>query len=118
MQRNRQHAADLGARAFDVRHHAGGRQRDTPLGNADAFAVRHDQDGVAHGLEIIQRLAHAHHDDIGDAALAARDDAVGRPRAARPVAEPVAGRQHLAGDFAGGEIAHQALRAGMAERAG
>src|SRR5262245_6440404 len=35
-----------------------------------------------------------------------------------PVAETVARDHDLADDLAGGEIAHQALRAGMAERAG
>ena len=38
--------------------------------------------------------------------------------AARPVAEPVARDHHLPDDLAGGEVAHQALRAGVAERAG
>ena len=44
-------------------------------------------------------------------------DAVGRPRAARPVAQSVARHHHLADDLAGGEIAHQALGAGVAEGA-
>ena len=39
------------------------------------------------------------------------------PGTARPVAEPVARRHHLADDLARGEVAHQALRAGMAKRA-
>ena len=37
---------------------------------------------------------------------------------AQEVAEPVARDHHLADDLAGGEIAHQPLRAGVAERAG
>ena len=37
---------------------------------------------------------------------------------ARPVAEPVARDHHLADDLAGREVAHQPLRAGVAERAG
>ena len=84
----------------------------------DALAVRDDQQRVAHGVEIIERLAHAHHHDIGDAALAGRHHAVGRPVAARPIAQAVARHHHLADDFAGGEIAHQALRAGVTECAG
>ena len=39
-------------------------------------------------------------------------------RAARPVAEPVARDHHLPDDLAGREVAHEALRAGVAERAG
>ncbi len=46
-----------------------------------------------------------------------RHDAVGRPRTARPVTQPVARHHHLADDLAGGEVAHQTLRAGVAERA-
>ena len=42
---------------------------------------------------------------------------VGRVRAG-PIAEAVARHHHLADDLAGREIAHQALRAGVAERAG
>ncbi len=41
-----------------------------------------------------------------------------RRRAARPVAEPVARDHHLPDDLARREIAHEALRAGVAERAG
>ena len=56
-----------------------------------------------------QRLAHAHQHDVGEQALAARR---------RPLAVGVARHQDLADDLAGGQIAHQALRAGVAERAG
>ena len=89
----------------------GGRQRDAAAGNADAFIVGDDQQRVAHRLEIIQRLAHAHHHHIGDEAAAGRGFAVG------PVVEAVARHHDLADDFARGEVAHQPLRAGVAERA-
>ena len=52
-----------------------------------------------------------------------RSPPVGRPGAVRAlhaeaVAEPVARHHHLADDLAGREVAHQPLRAGVAERAG
>ena len=115
VQRDRQHGADLLAGARDVRHHARRRQRDAPLGNAEALAVGDDVEAVAHGLEIVQRLAHAHHDDVGDEALFSPSPR--RRRRALPIVEPVARQHHLADDLARREIAHQALRAGMAERA-
>ena len=111
MQRDRQHDADFVAGADDVRHHARGRQRDTAAGNADAFIVGDDQQRIAHRVEIIERLAHPHHDDIGD------EPAAGRRLAIGPVVEAVARHHDLADDFTRREIAHQPLRAGVAERA-
>src|SRR5262249_59801991 len=71
VERYREHAADLSARARNIRHHARGGERDAALGDGDPLAVRRDQERVAHRLEIVKRLAHAHHDDVGDEALAA-----------------------------------------------
>ena len=70
-------------------------------------------------LEIVERLAHAHHDDVGDlAALGRHDGAVtacrGRgksPSRSRAVISCVE-------DLLGRQVAHQLLRAGVAERAG
>ena len=52
-----------------------------------------------------------------------RSPSVGSPGALQPlraeeVAKPVARDHHLADDLTGGEVAHQPLRAGVAERAG
>ncbi len=74
---------------------------------------------VAHILEIVERLAHPHHHDVGDAALALGRQALALGAlGAEKIAEPVARDHDLADDLAGRQIAHQALRAGMAERAG
>ena len=43
MQGDRQHDANLGAGANDVRHHARGRERDAPARDADTFIVGHDR---------------------------------------------------------------------------
>ena len=115
MQRDREHGADFVAGADDVGHHARGRQRDPPLGNAEPVAVGDHAERVAHRLEIVERLAHAHHDDIGDEPLLGLG--TGRRRRPLPIVEPVARQDDLADDLARREIAHQALRAGMAERA-
>src|SRR5262249_9549212 len=77
--------------------------------NADALIVGDDQKRIAHRLEIVKRLAHAHHHDVGDEPALAL--AVG------PVIETIPRHHHLADDLARGEVAHQALRAGVAERA-
>ncbi len=69
-------------------------------------------------LEIIERLAHAHHHDIGDlAALGGHHGAVGRVLV-REIAKPVACGQKLRQNFFRREVAHQLLRTGMAEGAG
>src|SRR5262249_30883272 len=85
---------------------------------ARAAAAAVDRAPSAPRLEIIKRLAHPHHDHVGyePAALARRPRAV-RGLRAGPVAKPVARQQHLADDLAGREIAHQALRPGVAEGA-
>ncbi len=74
--------------------------------------------GVAHRLEIVERLAHAHHHDVGDLAALRRHDGALRRLAIGEIAEAVARDQQLREDFLGGQIAHQLLRAGVAEGAG
>src|SRR5665811_843897 len=100
--------------ARNLRHDAGGRQRDAALGHREAFAIGGNGAGVAHVLEIVERLAHAHEHDIGDLAFAA-----GKPRrvfgdGARPIADTVAGQHDLSDDLVRREIAHEPLRAGVA----
>ncbi len=85
------------------------------LREAKAIAVGDNMQRVAHRLEIVQRLAHAHHDDVGDEPLL-RIGAGGRG-GTLPVGKPIARQHHLTDDLARRQIAHQALRAGMAERA-
>ena len=68
---------------------------------------------VAHGFEIVERLAHSHHHDVRDQSLFR----VAPARRALPIVETVAREHDLARDLAGSKIAHQPLRAGVAERA-
>ena len=65
-------------------------------------------------VEIVERLAHAHHHDVGDEpalAGASRLSACG----VGEIAEPVARHQELADDLLGRQVAHELLRAGVAE---
>ncbi len=120
VQRDRQHDADLVAGPLDLGHDAGGRERDAALGQRHAVAVGGDQQGLLDLVEIVERLAHAHHHDVGDLAAFAPARVARRARrvAVGEVAEPVARHQQLGEDFLGGQVAHQLLRAGVAERAG
>src|SRR5690606_17310694 len=89
---------------------------------------RSDQKGVLDVLVIVERLAHAHHHHIGNGAVVAfaaagaawggYEAAIVGPDAARKIAEALARHQDLAEDFPCSEIAHERLRAGVAERAG
>src|SRR3546814_5805955 len=62
------------ATAADHRHHAGGRQRDASLRDCDALVVHHDLQRLGDGVEIVQRLAHAHHHDVGQHAAVLRSE--------------------------------------------
>ena len=99
VQRDGQHDADLLAGAHDLRHDAGGRQRDAALRQRQAVAVRRDQQRLLDRLEIVERLAHAHHDDVGDLAALGGHDGAGRRVAIGEVAEPVARRHQLRRGF-------------------
>ena len=57
-------AADFLRGAGDFGDDAGCGQRDAATRQSDAFAVHRDLHRVADVLEIIQRLAHAHQDDV------------------------------------------------------
>ena len=65
-------------------------------------------DGVGDAVQIVERLAHAHEDDVGEPAVFL---------GGRPFAEVVAGHLHLGDDLGGGQVAHQGLGAGVAEGA-
>ena len=99
-------------------HNAGSRKRDAALGKRNAVAVRGDQQRVFDIVEIVERLAHAHHDNVGNlAAFGWNNRAHGRIGIG-PIAKAVSCDQQLGKDFLGCQIAHQFLRAGMAEGAG
>src|SRR3546814_1455600 len=88
--------------------------RDLGQGKSEAFGVQCDGDGCGSVLVVVERLAHAHEHDVGDLAAFGRRSAI----VPGPLAEVVAGHHDLAHDLGRGEIAHQALGAGMAELAG
>ena len=72
---------------------------------------------IADIVKIIQRFTHAHQHDVGDFVL--RVGQAGRVVSfrANPVADPVSRQHDLSHDIAGAEVAHQFLRARMAEGA-
>src|SRR5262249_6224057 len=93
----------------------------------DPAAARRDKERVSHRLEIVERLAHAHHDDVRDETLAAlplltgarcRMGGVVGARRSKPIVEAIARDRDLTDDLAGREVAYEPLRAGVAERAG
>jgi len=110
MQRDRQHDAHFVAGADDVRHHARVdsvmRRREMPMPSlSDAI-----NSASRTASKLYSGSPHPHHHHVGDEAAAGRGLAVG------PVVETVARPPSLADDLAGGEIAHQPLGAGVAER--
>ena len=109
VQRDREVDAELGAAALDHRHHARGRERDLAPRDRQPLVVHDDLQRLRDVVVIVERLAHAHQHDVGELPVV-----LGR----RPFAERVARQHHLADDLGGVEIAHQALRAGVAEVAG
>ena len=91
------------------------RRRERPRPSLSA----HHPDGRDHVVRVVERLAHAHEHDVRHeaAAVGRHERAVGRRRAG-PVADPVPRDDELRHDLGGGQVAHEALRAGVAERAG
>ncbi len=68
MQRDREHGRGLGAEPSNLRHDARGRDGDPPFRQSEPVAVGKHADRIAHIFEIIERLAHAHEDDVRDGA--------------------------------------------------
>ena len=99
MQRNRQHGAGLLAPARNLRNDAGGGQRDAALGDREALAIGGNGHGIAHIIEIVERLAHAHEHHIGDLAFRVRNAALVFGDGARPIAKTVARHHDLADDL-------------------
>ena len=73
--------------------------------------IHHDLQRLGDILIIIERLTHAHDDDVGKMA---RRAILG----AWPFTIGIARRDELADDFRRSQIAHQGLRAGVAKAAG
>ena len=95
------------------RHEARRRQRDAAARQAVGVVVEHQPQRRHDVVEVGERLAHAHHHDVGDRRAALLDpgraDAVGEQRAVRV--------PELADDLGGRQVAVEALLAGRAERA-
>ncbi|KAG1240551.1 hypothetical protein G6F68_017549 [Rhizopus microsporus] len=106
MQRHRQRHVAFGRQAIDLRHQAGGRQGHALVGQAVAQVVTHHAHGAHDVVEIHQRLAHAHHHHVGEAA-----------HLVRHVAQVACGNPHLADDLGGGQVAVEALMPGRAKAA-
>ena len=109
VQRHREVDPELGADAGDHRHHPRGRQRDLAARDRQPLRVHHDLQRRRDIVVIVERLAHPHQHDVGQLPVLLRR---------RPFAERVARHHDLPDDLGRAQIAHQALRAGMAEAAG
>ena len=66
VQRHRQTDRADGCQAVDGRHQTRGAERDPPLRQPERAVVQHEAQRGHHGVEVQQRLAHAHEDDVGD----------------------------------------------------
>ena len=107
VQGNRQrHVADF-AELVDHRHQTGSGQGDALVGQAESKIVAHHAHRTHDIVEVKQRLAHAHHHDVGQLALQMRH-----------VAQMPGGNEYLTDDFRGRKIAIETLRPGRTERAG
>ena len=72
VQRDRQVHPQLRAAAPHGRHHAGRREGDAALGDGDALAVHDDAERLGHVVVIVERLAHAHHHQVGELPIGRR----------------------------------------------
>ena len=119
VERDRQHRAHFIAQRANLRHNTGSGNSDATLGQRQSIAIAEHTDCLAHMVKIIQRLAHAHEDDVGhDARTLARDQAIGWRCQAGIIPQHVARHDQLRDNFLRSQVAHEALSAGMAEGAG
>ena len=87
--------AFLRRHAQDVRHVSDGADRDARGPDRAAAGVGNNVHGFHDGVVVVERLAHAHEDEVAEAAV----------RMAR--GERAADVLHLRDDFPGGEVAHE-----------
>ena len=113
VQAHRQRHRACIAQPVEGRDDARGRQRHAPARQPVGVVVEHDVHGGDDVVEVGERLAHAHHHDVGDRMPSLLDPGRGR----------VVGKQRtvrvpqLADDLGDAEVAVEALLAGRAERA-
>ncbi len=98
--------------AVDGGNDAGGRNRDASPGQSVAVIVEHEPQRRDEGVEVCQRLTHAHQHHVADDALAfvRGTGCLDRPQGA-------IGMPELADDFGGRQVTVETLLAGRAERA-
>ena len=113
VQRNRQHGAGALAQLLDAGRDAGRAHRDAAARDGNAVAIRYRVDCGGDVVQIVQRLAHAHEHDVGERPVAVIERTLRRG----PLAQRIARDQHLRDDLLRGQVAHQFLRAGVAESA-
>ena len=106
MQGHRERAVGFLRELVDLRHEAGGRERDAATRDVEAKIIEHDAHCGHDITEVGERLAHAHQHDIGH-----------RPQPAGLEAEFAVGEPDLADDLGGGEVAVETLLRRRAERA-
>ena len=92
---------------IDHRHHTRGGHRDAAPGQAVAMIVQHHAQRRNQGRVILQGLAHAHHDDVGNDPLAALP----------PLPQSVLSVPELRHDLGGAQIATESLMPGRAKPA-
>ena len=108
MERDGEVDAQFLAAPFHDRHDAGGREGQLAARNGDAVAVGQNTGGAGDVVVVVERLAHAHQDDVGDLPVEP-----GRG----PVAQRIPRQHQLPDDLAGVQVAHPGLGAGVAEAA-
>jgi hypothetical protein len=94
------------------RHDARRGHRDAPARQAVGVVVEHEPQRRHERIVVEQRLAHAHHDDVGDDALA-----LARYGAGRRLAQRELGHAQLADDLARRQVARKTLLARGAKTA-
>ena len=108
VQGNGQHGPGARAQRFQLRNNAAGRDRDPAPRQGNALAVRDHIHGLSHSVQIIERLAHAHKDDIGQLAPLCRR---------RPFAQIIACHLHLSDNLSRRQVPHEGLGARVTEGA-
>ncbi len=115
--------ADFLAAALHHRDHATGRKRDATLRKGQPVPIHHKLERVADVVEIVQRLTHAHHHDVGEQAsvssVVSSVFCVIEPvhHTLGPFSESVTREHHLPDDFTRCQVADQPHRAGGAKGA-
>ena len=115
MERYREKAANFLGSPCDFGNNTRGRQRDAATAQCDAFTIHGDLHRSTDVFDIIERLAHAHQNDVRKQTWAIITSASAW---LGPFIQIIARQHDLTNDLRCGQVAHQFLRARMAERTG